>query len=136
MHTRSLTVPRTHRKFPITSLESITDGTSNTFLAGEYHTSTHRVRGTYWAYAYTSYNQSSAFPESRTLIADYIKCVRLGGGGAHTCKRGWGSLHAGGIIQYVFCDGSVRTVDPGIDMDIFVATATIQAEEINTLSLN
>ncbi len=124
------------RKFSPVHLAQITDGTSNTFLVGEYHTATYQSRRSFWAYAYTSYNQSSAFFESRTLLADYSKCVDIGGGGAHTCKRAWGSLHAGGAIQFVFCDGSVHSVSPDVDMEIFVATATIQNEEIQTLSSN
>ncbi len=134
MHTVALQVTNVRqRQFEIVELQQITDGTSNTLLVGEYHTITHLNRRSYWAYAYTSYNQSSAFPESRTLIADYDKCQRIGGGGAHTCKRAWGSLHAAGIIQFVLCDGSVHSVDPNIDTEIFTAAATIRSEE--TLSL-
>lgn len=122
------------RKFVPTKMAQITDGTSNTFLVGEYHTSTYQGRRSFWAYAYTSYNQSSAFYESRTLLADYIKCVDIGGGGAHTCKRAWGSLHAGGAIQFVFCDGSVHSISPDVDMEVFVSTSTIQNEEIQTIT--
>ncbi|MCA9231117.1 MAG: DUF1559 domain-containing protein [Planctomycetales bacterium] len=122
------------RKFLPAELSSITDGASNTFLVGEYHTATYQSRRSFWAYAYTSYNQSSAFFESRTLLADYVKCQELGGGGAHTCKRAWGSLHSGGVIQFVFCDSSVHSIHPDIDMDVFVAMSTIQNEEPQTLS--
>ncbi len=127
---------RAVRNFTAVALNKITDGTSNTLLVGEYHTSTQLNRRSYWAYGYTSYNQSSAFPESRTLLSDYLKCQDLGGGGVHTCKRAWGSLHAGGIIQFVLCDGSVHIVDPSIDTDVFIAAATIQSEEILTLQSN
>ena len=135
MHSRAREARR-NRIHDFVKLSHITDGTSQTTLVGEYHTITHVNRRTYWAYAYTSYNQSSAFPESRTLIADYERCQRLGGGGEHTCKRAWGSLHAGGLIQFVFCDGSVRSVDPSIDMDIFVALATIQNDDIQASSFS
>ncbi|NOZ39977.1 MAG: DUF1559 domain-containing protein [Planctomycetes bacterium] len=124
------------RKFTPVLLAQVTDGTSNTFLVGEYHTATYQSRRSFWAYAYTSYNQSSAFFESRTLLADYTKCQQIGGGGAHTCKRAWGSLHAGGAIQFVFCDGSVHSVSPDVDMEVFVATSTIQNEEVQTLPSN
>lgn len=43
-------------------LNAIIDGTSQTFLVGEYHTVTHQSRRTFWCYAYTSYNQSSGIP--------------------------------------------------------------------------
>jgi prepilin-type N-terminal cleavage/methylation domain-containing protein len=109
-------------------LREITDGTSQTLLVGEYHTQTFPSRRTLWAYAYTSYNQSGAFPESRILIPDYDRCGDIGGGGGNTCKRAWGSLHAGGQIQFVYCDGSVRSIDQDIDMIIFCREATIQDE--------
>lgn len=130
MHTRALESRRS-RIHEFVKSSHITDGSSQTSLVGEYQTATYFNRRTYWAYAYTSYNQSSAFPESRTLLADYEQCQRLGGGGAHTCKRAWGSLHAGGIIQFVFCDGSVHSIDPAIDIDVFVALATIQNEDFD-----
>jgi prepilin-type N-terminal cleavage/methylation domain-containing protein len=135
MHTRAR-VARRNRIHDFVKLSQITDGTSQTTLVGEYQTATYARRRTYWAYAYTSYNQSSAFPESRTLIADYDRCQRLGGGGVHTCKRAWGSLHAGGLIQFVFCDGSVHSVAPSIDTDIFVALATIQNDDIQAGSFS
>lgn len=117
-------------------LGQISDGTSNTFLVGEYHTligsESSERRRSFWAYAYTSYNQSSAFFESRTLLGDYDLCTEIGGGGAHTCKRAFGSLHAGGIVQFVKCDGSVHPVSNSIDMTLFVAAGTIQnGEAIN-----
>ena len=114
-------------------IREMTDGASRTLLAGEYHTKTYPLRRTLWAYAYTSYNQSNAFPESRTLIADYLRCVEIGGGGAHTCKRSWGSLHASGIMVFANCDGSVRLVDPNVDVAVFGAAATIQGGEAQSL---
>jgi hypothetical protein len=99
---------------------------------GEYHTRTMQNRRTLWAYGYTSYNQSSGFFESRTLIPDYDRCVAIGGGGIHTCKRGWGSLHVGGI-QFVSCDGSVRSIADTVDMQLFVASSTIANNETDSL---
>ena len=122
--------PGVHRLFKPVRLNEITDGTANTLLVGEYHTTTYNYRRTMWAYAYTSYNQSSAFFESRTLLPDYLGCFAIGGGGIHTCKRGWGSLHTGNLLQFVYCDGSVHSLSQNIDMDIFVAGGTIQGEEV------
>ncbi|QDU56654.1 DUF1559 domain-containing protein [Aeoliella mucimassa] len=109
-------------------IAQIVDGTSKTMMAGEYHTETYQSRRTFWAYAYTSYNQSSAFVESRTLIPDYERCVQIGGGGVNTCKRSWGSMHAGGGIQFVYGDGSVKTVQPDVDINIFASWAMIADE--------
>ena len=108
--------------------KDIADGASNTLLVGEYHTTTHMSRRTMWAYAYTSYNQSSAMPESRTLLPDFDACDRTPGGVNTNCLRGWGSLHAGNIIQYVKCDGSVTSISQDIDISIFGDMATIAQE--------
>jgi prepilin-type N-terminal cleavage/methylation domain-containing protein len=114
-------------------LRKISDGLSNTFLVGEYATASRPERNAFWAYAYSSYNQSGGFRESRTLLADYDRCLAIGGGGQDTCKRGWGSFHPG-VIQFVLCDGSVTTIDEYISMDVFVAATTIQDGELETLA--
>jgi len=132
MHTVVLEPPDGSRKLQPVKLRQVSDGTSHTTLVGEYHTLTTPERRTLWSYAYTSYNQSNAFPESRTLLADYTMCQQIGGGGVHTCKRSWGSLHTGGI-GFLFCDGAVRFVDTNVDIAVFCASATIQGGEAQAL---
>jgi len=115
------------------TLVGISDGLSNTLLVGEYVTRTHPARRTFWAYAYTSYNQSSVtIGQSRTLLPDFDQCVAIGGlGGSNVCKRGWGSLHGGGRINFVMCDGSVRSISTSIDVNnVLPAMATIAGGEI------
>jgi prepilin-type N-terminal cleavage/methylation domain-containing protein/prepilin-type processing-associated H-X9-DG protein len=112
-------------------LTGISDGTSNTLLVGEYATQSHNRRRTFWAYTYTSYNQSSAtLNQSRTLLNDYDRCRDIGGpGDENPCKRGWGSFHTG-VINFVWCDGSVRPVTTGVDMNVFAGLATIAGDEV------
>jgi prepilin-type N-terminal cleavage/methylation domain-containing protein len=136
MHTGSREVTSVQRKLNPVKLQQITDGISRTMLAGEYHTLTRKGRHTLWPYAYSGYNQSGAFAESRTLIPDLDQCEAIGGGGAFTCLRAWGSLHAGGVIQFALVDGSVRPVIQEIDMQLFVAAATIANGETQSLSSN
>src|SRR5687768_7775375 len=50
---------------------SCSDGLSNTLLLGEYTTRTTTTRGTFWAYTYASYNQSSVGAESRLFGMHY-----------------------------------------------------------------
>ena len=121
------------RKLLPVRLRQLADGASKTLMVGEYHTTSNQSRRTFWSYAYTSYNQSSAFPESRILLPDYVRCHQIGGGGVDTCKRGWGSLHANGIMVFGRCDGSTRLVEPEIDMTVFCAAATIQGGESTSL---
>lgn len=128
------------RNLGVESIKNILDGTSNTLMVGEYHTITKNEptesRRTFWAYGYTSYNQSSSFLESRTLLADYERCTSIGGGGVHTCKRGWGSLHAGGSIQFLSCDGSVKNIQSDIDVVLFVNLSTIDGGEVGAQVVN
>jgi Tfp pilus assembly protein PilE len=114
-----------------TRMRDITDGPSNTLMVGEYHTQTNNRRGTFWAYSYTSYNSSDIHPDQpRTLLPDYDRCVAIGGpGGADSCKRGFGSLHTGGI-QFLLCDGSVRFISVNISSNIIGGLATIGGNEV------
>jgi prepilin-type N-terminal cleavage/methylation domain-containing protein/prepilin-type processing-associated H-X9-DG protein len=117
-------------QFPLTqeNLAAILDGTSSTLVAAEYHTKTHNRRRTFWAYTYTSYNQSSVQLEKRTLIPDYDKCASMGGSDA--CKRAFASLHPGGV-NGVFADGSSHFIATDtIDSNIWWALGTIGAGEV------
>ncbi len=109
---------------------TITDGTSNTIMVGEYSPRTHRRRATFWAYTYTSYNTSDATNQSRTLMPDYDRCVSIGGaGGSNPCKRGWGSAHIGGL-HFLLCDGSARFLSINININLFTDLATIGGNEL------
>jgi prepilin-type N-terminal cleavage/methylation domain-containing protein len=124
------------RKLKPVDTKQITDGTANTLLVGEYHTfpvtrpNTNVSRRTMWAYAYTSYNLSGTIHDAATLVPDFERCCSNPGTDCvGNCKRGWGSLHAGNIIQFVRCDGSGADISPDIDLPIFCAMGTIQGED-------
>ncbi len=111
----------------------ITDGTSKTFLVGEAYNITPHPRGTFWAYSYGSYNKSTFVAESRTLLGDYDRCVKIGGlAGSNPCKRFWGSAHPGGL-HFSFCDGSVRFVSLDVDINLLISASTIAGGETDTL---
>jgi len=105
-----------------TRIAEVTDGTANTLMFGEYATAKGTLnRRTLWAYAYTSFNLSDVtIGQSRTLIADFDICAATPPttNGNNQCKRGWGSLHAGGTLNFAFCDGSVRNIPKNVDMNL------------------
>src|SRR5262249_55977881 len=104
-------------------LVTIVGGTSNTLFVGERHTITHFHRGPFWGDSFNLYTMGASWPYSITLIPDYDKCQSQVN--ANYCKYGWGSLHAGGGIMFLFGDGSVRGVPMSIDMNVFMALSTI-----------
>ena len=109
-------------------MASITDGTSGTLMIGERTTRTHPTRATFWADSFNLYTLSAAWSHSITLLDDYDACVAAESDTPNRCKYGWGSPHSG-IINFVFCDGSVRGVSRSIDMTVFQAMATIGGGE-------
>jgi prepilin-type N-terminal cleavage/methylation domain-containing protein len=117
-------------RLKVESTGTIHDGLANTLAVGEMSTHTVPRRGTFWAYSYTSYNQSSLTPQSRTFLGDYQKCVNIGGAGdSNPCKRGWGSMHGGKLINWTLCDGSVRTTSINVSMDLMCQLATVHGSE-------
>ena len=44
------------------------------------------------------------------------------------CRRGWGSFHPAGI-NFLLCDGSVRSLPTSIDMNLLAGLATIAGAE-------
>jgi len=106
---------------------SVSDGTSNTVMLGEYATRTTTRRTSFWAYTYTSFNQSSAVAQSRTFLPDYDKCVAQGD--SNPCKRGWGSFHGNGM-NVAMGDGSVRFIRQTINMNLWVSYATVAGGEV------
>src|SRR5262249_16633770 len=113
-------------------ISSISDGTSSTLMVGERSTRTHwgptNGRTTLWADSYNLYSVSGAYGETRTLLNDYDLCLALGDDPA-CCKYGWGSFHTN-VINFVFCDGSVRGVSTNINMTTFMYLATIAGGEV------
>jgi prepilin-type N-terminal cleavage/methylation domain-containing protein/prepilin-type processing-associated H-X9-DG protein len=109
-------------------MTTISDGTSNTLVVGERATRTHATRGTFWADSFNLYSLSGAFNQSAALLADYDKCATIASDIAQ-CKYGWGSFHSG-VINFVYGDGSVRSVRTSINMVMFTYMSTISGGEV------
>jgi prepilin-type N-terminal cleavage/methylation domain-containing protein/prepilin-type processing-associated H-X9-DG protein len=106
----------------------ISDGTANTILAGEYYTKTVPERTTFWGDALVAFTMSSATADApQALGTDYQDCMNKGGGNA--CKNGWNSAH-NGVVNFAYCDGSVRTLSVNVDTTaVFPALGTIAGGE-------
>jgi prepilin-type N-terminal cleavage/methylation domain-containing protein/prepilin-type processing-associated H-X9-DG protein len=113
-------------------LADITDGTSTTIFVGERHTATHVTRGPFWGDSFNLYTLGAVYPPvvstmSLSLIPDYDACqAKIN---SNYCKYGWGSLHSGNAINFLFGDGSVRIIKPNIDLNILGALSTIAGGE-------
>ena len=111
-------------------IADIEDGSSNTLMVGESTTRTSPQLRTLWAYSYAFYSLSATTPQARVLYGDYDRCQEEGGDGhSLPCKRGWGSCHDGGM-NFLLCDGAVRFVAQGIDVDLFAELGTLSGGEL------
>jgi prepilin-type N-terminal cleavage/methylation domain-containing protein len=112
----------------------IIDGLSKTIAVGERsielpHGIVSHERRTAWAYSYGHYNKSAAHRDRRTFLRDYDACLTSSGpSGEHACKHGWSSFHPGGM-HFVNCDGAAHFQTDDIDLDLFVAKATIAGDD-------
>ena len=110
------------------TLQSISDGTSNTLFVGERHTKTHVTRGPFWADSFNLYTLGGSGTSSSTLLADYDLCV-ANIGTDNPCKYGWGSFHGSGI-NFLYGDGHVSAITPFINTQVFVNLSTIAGGEV------
>ncbi len=114
----------------VETFDGMRDGTSNTLLVGEYHTKTDFPRRTFWASTHSFHNLATPQLESYTRIPDFTQCNTVNGGMFWQCHRAFASLHAGGVINFVLGDGSVRGINPNIDGNLFEDLATIAGGEL------
>ena len=115
-------------------IRHVADGTSKTFLIGEYATTfSEQLNATgtaFWASTHSFHNLGAPQREQYTRIPHYDKCMQLTGNKHWQCDRSYASLHVGNAINFVFCDGSVRAIQPEIDGIVFTTLATVAGEEI------
>jgi prepilin-type N-terminal cleavage/methylation domain-containing protein len=115
-----------------------TDGLSNTLMVGEYTSRSTSRRGTFWAYGYASYNQSSVGAESRLYGKPYGNSATdtMGCWGTpslfnndQTCKRAFNSEHPS-AANWVLGDGSVRSISYNVDINLLQNMGTMAGGEV------
>jgi len=121
-------------------LSTITDGTSNTFMFGEYHLTTDGppewpVHAKTWSYGFYNSNWSSVYFESplnrHTMTNEY--CLETLALPPYACIRGgWGANHMGGM-NIAMTDGSVHFLSETINKQIFHDIATKSGDEVASL---
>jgi prepilin-type N-terminal cleavage/methylation domain-containing protein/prepilin-type processing-associated H-X9-DG protein len=117
-----------YRVYRPVRIADITDGTSNTFLVGEYATITNSPVRAYWGVSWGYFNLSSCGPDPAVRgLPDSLACNALSGG--PRCNRAFASLHPGGM-NFVLCDGSVRFISTNIDAVLYQNLATIAGGEV------
>ena len=124
----------------------ITDGTSKSMLVGEYVQAERSPRSNVWASGWRYHSKGHLIRGENEEVAlyripDTTYCatppvsrgdtVTVGGGGdQNLCFRTFTTVHAGGAVQFVYCDGSVRSVPDGVDGDVYLSLGTIAGEEV------
>ena len=111
------------------SITSMIDGTSNTVAIGEstqIHTSS--SFGPYWGAGTHTAVHGRGYYVDFTPNYPYGNCS---GNANRKCTYAWGfsSKHSGGT-NFVFCDGSVRSIRDGIDYLVFRALNTPEGGEV------
>jgi len=119
-----------------------TDGLSNTLMIGEYTSRSTSRRGTFWAFTYASYNQSSIGAESRLYGKPYgtSSTDRTGCWGTpsifnndQTCKRAFNAEHPS-AANWAVGDGSTRSISYNVDINLLQNMATIGGGENGSVS--
>lgn len=125
-----------------TRLAQVSDGTSSTAMIGEFHPGLDAVRRNTWSsgWRYHSKGHFVRDIQGRSSIyrtATVEQCrgssrtIPPGlGGDPSLCFRSFSTVHPGGIIQFVFCDGSIHGIADIIDDEVFLALGTVAGEEV------
>ena len=120
---------------PQEKLGAVQDGTSNTLMIGEYHTTTDLRRRAMWGVSSAFYAVGALGPQGGTRgLPDHAACaVLIPTSNANRCNRAFASLHAGGTMNFVLGDGrSVRGVQSTVDLTLWMALGTSLGGEVIT----
>jgi prepilin-type N-terminal cleavage/methylation domain-containing protein len=123
-------------------LKGITDGTSNTLLAGE-STNWESAdpnnllgRRTLWALPWGNYIMGQTYAQPRQFLGSFQKCSAAGptaepniGDNAKVCYSGWFGGHTAGM-NFIHCDGSGEFISYDVDLQLFATLGSIADEGV------
>lgn len=109
-------------------IAEVIDGSSNTYLVGEYASRTPTNARAMWATSWAYMALGSAGPNQGVRgIPDFAICTTYIA--ANRCNRAFASFHPN-VMNFVMADGSVRTIKRFIDAVIYQNLATMKGNEI------
>lgn len=109
-------------------IAEVIDGSSNTYLVGEYATRVPANSRAMWATSWGYMSLGSAGPNQGVRgIPDFQLCTTYIA--ANRCNRAFASFHPN-VMNFVMADGSVKTVKRFIDAVIYQNLATMKGSEI------
>lgn len=125
-------------------LSKVTDGLSKSALVGEAVSDPNAIRRNVWASGWRYHSKGHFIRDDigrssiyrtpdQTFCAASAREVPPGlGGDPNLCFRGFGSVHSGGVLQFVFCDGSVQSIPEVVSDEVFLALGTIAGAEVES----
>jgi prepilin-type N-terminal cleavage/methylation domain-containing protein/prepilin-type processing-associated H-X9-DG protein len=118
----------THGPLRRVNLKQVSDGSSKTLIVGERHLPSEPRYAALWAAPLGAYVLGSMMPSPWMLqVTETADCEREYP--SFHCTRGFGSYHAGGVLNFAYGDGSVRGLNSEINMTVLMSLASIAEGE-------
>ena len=106
-----------------TKLRHVKDGTTKTFVIGEYFTRTSPDLKAVWGSPWRYHNKGHVHPESIYRTPDFDFCA-ANSSDAFICRRAFASAHVGTML-FAMCDGSVQSISEDVDGEVYFEFGSI-----------